>query len=188
MVTGIAGIDLTARAREKSKQAFSLIEVLLVLALVAVMAGLVAGNLGSFIQGSNYEPPDRVLKRAVLDAVYYSSERKRATSLTYQEQNATFSVTDSMGEKLATHKVYQTIDQELASNSELIPEVQFYAIGPLSGVDGGDGFYDDAQLRLTRVNFHSGSSLPFQATIRFRGEVDQYNFDPFSGYVLKKDE
>ena len=42
------------------------------LALIGVMAGIVAGNAGAFIVGSNFEPPDRVLKRAVLDAVYFA--------------------------------------------------------------------------------------------------------------------
>ena len=176
------------RTRQRSIRAFSLIEILLVLALVAVMAGLVAGNLGAFIQGSNFEPPDRVLKRAVLDAVYYSSERKRPTYLSYLEKNATFLVMDSMGEKLASHPVYQKIDQELATSPGLIPEVQFSAIAPLAGVEGGESLYDEEQLKLTRINFHSGSSLPFLATIRFRGNDENYNFDPFSGYVLKKVE
>ncbi len=176
------------RKRQRSIRAFSLIEILLVLALVAILAGLVAGNLGAFIQGSNFEPPDRVLKRAVLDAVYYSSERKRPTYLTYLEKNATFLVMDSMGEKLASHKVYQKIDQELASSTGLIPEVQFSAIAPLSGVEGGESLYDEEQLKLSRVNFHFGSSLPFLTTIQFRGNKKEYNFDPFSGYVLKKDE
>ena len=43
--------------------------------------GVVAGNAGAFISGSNYEPPDRVLKRAALDAVYFSSERKEKATL-----------------------------------------------------------------------------------------------------------
>ena len=43
------------------------------LALVGVLMGVVAGNAGAFIGGSNFEPPDRVLKRAALDAVYFSS-------------------------------------------------------------------------------------------------------------------
>ena len=68
------------------KRAFSLIEVLLVLALVAVLLGVVAGNAGSFIVGSNFEPPDRVLKKAVLDAVYHASESKEASYLTYFEE------------------------------------------------------------------------------------------------------
>ena len=52
--------------------------------------GVVAGNAGAFIAGSNFEPPDRVLKLATLDAVYFSSERKRKTYLSY-----------SSGEKVA---------------------------------------------------------------------------------------
>ena len=55
---------------------FTLIEVLLVLALVGVLAGLVAGNAGAFITGAKYEPPGRVLKKAILDAIYFSSETK----------------------------------------------------------------------------------------------------------------
>jgi hypothetical protein len=42
------------------KRAFSLIEVCLFLLLVAVLVGIVAGNAGAFIKGSNFEPPDRV--------------------------------------------------------------------------------------------------------------------------------
>ncbi|MDA7791943.1 prepilin-type N-terminal cleavage/methylation domain-containing protein [Opitutales bacterium] len=43
---------------------FTLVEVLLVLALVGVLAGLVAGNVGAFIAGAKFEPPDRVLKKS----------------------------------------------------------------------------------------------------------------------------
>ena len=60
--------------------------------IIAVLLGVVAGNAGSFIKGSNFEPPDRVLKKAVLDAVYFASESKRAAYLSYFEENATFLV------------------------------------------------------------------------------------------------
>ena len=73
-------------------RAFSLLEVLLVLALMSVLMGVVAGNAGAFISGSNYEPPDRVLKRAALDAVYFSSERKRKSYLTYSPEKISFLV------------------------------------------------------------------------------------------------
>ena len=65
----------------KKVAGFSLIEVLLVLALIGVMAAIVAGNAGAFIQASGYEPPARVLKKAVLDAYYFAGERKEATFL-----------------------------------------------------------------------------------------------------------
>ena len=57
LVTGIAVVDLIFKPPLKSVRAFSLIEILLVIALLALLAGVVAGNLGAFIQGANFEPP-----------------------------------------------------------------------------------------------------------------------------------
>lgn len=171
-----------------SKRAFSLIEVLLVLALVAVLLGVVAGNAGSFIKGSNFEPPDRVLKKAVLDAVYFASESKRAAYLSYFEENATFLVSDSYGKTLAEHRVYEKIPDGFGDETELVPKVFFYAEGPLAGQDGGNSIYDEDELSLKRVFFHSGCSIPFSAEIQFRDEKKELKFDPFSGYILKAEE
>ena len=170
------------------KQAFSLIEVLLVLALVAVLVGIVAGNAGAFIQGSNFEPPERVLKKAVLDAVYNASESKRAAFLSYFEENATFIVTDSSGQVLAEHRVYKKLDDKIRKEESLIPQVIFHAVGPLAGEEGGTSQYDERDLVLNRVFFHSGSCVPFTAEIDFRDETKKLEFDPFSGYVLKSKE
>jgi hypothetical protein len=68
--------------------------VLLVLALVGVITGLVAGNVGAFIKGAQIEPPDRVLKKAILDAIYESSESKRATYLSFETKSSSFRVTN----------------------------------------------------------------------------------------------
>ncbi len=174
--------------RGGSSRAFSLIEVLLVLALVGILAGIVAGNAGAFITGSNFEPPERVLKRAVLDAVYFASERKRASYLTYLEQNATFAVTDLSGNVLVMHRVYEKFDKSIREDENLVPKVTFRAVGPLAGVDGGSTEYDEEHLELTRVAFHAGCSIPFEARIGFRGEVTEMSFDPFSGYVLKDED
>ena len=118
------------------KRAFSLIEVLLVLALIGIMVGMVAGNAGAFIKGGNFEPPDRVLKKAVLDAVYSASESKRLSFLSFLEENATFLVTDQSGKILATHQVYEKIDDEIRGDRSLMPSITFRAIGPLLGEGG----------------------------------------------------
>jgi hypothetical protein len=161
---------------------------LLVLALVAVLLGIVAGNVGSFISGSNFEPPDRVLKKAVLDAVYHASESKQAAYLSYFEESTSFRITNASGEILEQYLVYQKIDEDLREEESLIPKVIFQAIGPLSGEDGDRTDYNDDELELSRVSFHSGSSTPFSAEIEFRGETEKLVFDPFSGYVLKNKE
>ena len=188
MVIGTQEIELITQRRAKSIQAFSLIEVLLVLALLSVLAGVVAGNLGAFIKGANFEPPHRVLKKAVLDAVYYSSERKRATYLSYFEANATFLVSDSMGLPMAEHRVYKDLSDDIARDSSNIPKVSFHAVGPLSGVEGDGTKYDEDELVLTRVVFHAGSSVPFHVNLQFGDKDTEMYFDPFSGYILKKEE
>lgn len=169
-------------------RAFSLLEVLLVLALMGVLMGVVAGNAGAFISGSNYEPPDRVLKRAALDAVYFSSERKRKSYLTYSPEKISFLVSDGEGDLLSEHPVYSKLDEETLEDQELVPEITFSAVGPEAGEVGGATTFTEEQLRLTRVAFHAGCSQPFKVEISFRGETYQLKFDPFSGYVLNQPE
>ena len=146
----------------RSASGFSLIEILLVLSLVALLAAVVAGNAGAFITGGNAEPPVRVLKRAALDALYFSSEMKREVLLKWNEVNATFLVTKRDGEILQAHPVYQELDDDIRSNGELMPEVIFTAIGPKAGVDGGSTEYEEDDLLLSSVRFHAGCSTPFK--------------------------
>jgi prepilin-type N-terminal cleavage/methylation domain-containing protein len=160
---------------------FTLIEVLLVLALIGVLAGLAAGNIGAFIAGARQEPPGRVLKKAVLDAIYETSESKKTTYLHYHEENASFKVSDTSGNEISSHSIYKG---EWRDDYEL-PEVLFEAIGPKAGVDGGPTRYDQDELELSKIPFHYGSSVPFMTKIRFRGESIKIYFDPFSGYALK---
>ena len=168
----------------KQDSGFSLIEVLLVLALIGVMAAIVAGNAGAFIQAGSFEPPVRVLKKAVLDAYYFAGERKEATFLFYDEENASFMVSDASGKILETHSVFKNLNQKDQIENDDFPEVQFRAVGPLSGTSGGRSIYRKNQLLLNRVRFHSGSSVAFEAHIRHRGEEQKFLFDPFSGFVL----
>ena len=93
-------------------RAFTLIEVLLVLALIGVLIGLVAINAGAFVEASKYEPPARVLGKAVMDSFYFASETKRTAYLSYQEENATFFVSDGTGKVLSNHGIFDNEDLE----------------------------------------------------------------------------
>jgi prepilin-type N-terminal cleavage/methylation domain-containing protein len=169
----------------KKYSGFSLIEVLLVLALVGIMAAIVAGNAGAFLQAGGYEPPVRVLKKAVLDAYYFAGERKEATFISYLEENASFEVSNTGGDVLATHSIFKNLKPNEMDSYDF-PEVQFRAVGPLSGTSGGRSIYRKNQLLLNRVRFHSGSSVAFEAHIRHREEEQKFLFDPFSGFVLSE--
>jgi prepilin-type N-terminal cleavage/methylation domain-containing protein len=172
---------LTPRSGFRYPEGFTLVEVLLVLALVGVITGLVAGNVGAFITGAQFEPPDRVLKKAILDAIYESSESKRATYLSYEANSSSFRVTDRTGAQINTHFIYK---EEFDDGKE-VPKVIFKAIGPESGPDGGSTIYDLEELILTRIPFHYGSSVPFEVEIDFKDQLSRHRFDPFSGFVLK---
>jgi prepilin-type N-terminal cleavage/methylation domain-containing protein len=172
---------LTPRSGFRHSEGFTLVEVLLVLALVGVITGLVAGNVGAFITGAQFEPPDRVLKKAILDAIYESSESKRATYLSFEANSSSFRVTDRSGVQINSHSIYKG---KLDEGKE-VPKVIFKAIGPESGPDGGSSIYDEDELILNRIPFHYGSSVPFEVEIEFKDQLSRHRFDPFSGFVLK---
>ena len=178
---------MTVKQRRKSS-GFSLIEILLVLALIAVLAGIVAGNASAFILGGNAEPPDRVLKRAALDALYFSGEKKEEVFLSWLEENATYLIKDRGGKILQKHPVYEKLDEKIKMDDELMPKVSFFAIPPKAGVDGTSSNLSNDNLALSMVRFHAGCSTPFMVEIIYRGEEEKLKFDPFSAYVLKTDE
>ena len=154
---------------------------MLVLALVGVLAGLVAGNVGAFITGARHEPPERVLKKAILDAIYETSETKYPTFLSYNQEEASFEVSDTSGNQISSHSIYKG---DLGEDYEL-PEILFEAIAPMSSPDGEPAIYDDDELSLSKIAFHYGSSVPFSVKISFRRETSVLQFDPFSGFLLK---
>lgn len=174
------------------RSGFTLIEVLLVLALLAIIAAMTAGISVGLVDAAKVEPPERVLKRAVLDAVYHASERKEPAFLRYAKDRATFLVTDAAGEVLAEHAVYEDMpvgeDREEQWEERALPEVTFMAEGPLSGESGGGTELEEEHLELVRVPFQSGVSPPFRARISFLDKEQVLPFDPFSGYVIKQEE
>ena len=174
------------------RSGFTLVEVLLVLALLAIIAAMTAGVAVGLIDAAKVEPPERVLKRAVLDAVYHASEHKEPAFLRYLRERATFVVTDATGETLSEHPVYEEIptgeDDKDAWEDVPLPKVTFLAEGPLSGESGGSTQLEEEHLELVRVPFQSGVSPPFKAMISFLEKEQVLRFDPFSGYVIKGEE
>ena len=154
------------------------------------MVSFLALNAGTLISGSKQEPPERVLKTAVVDCLYLSCENKRVAYLSYHEENATFLISDASGGILASHGIFEGAKEDTKRDKDDNPKVTFRSIGPLAGPAGGSTVFDEDILIVKRVPFHFGASIPFEAEIELEGESENetYEFDPFSGYHLKKVE
>ena len=163
----------------------------MVLALMGVLITLSMGNAQGLLFVREFEPPDKVLRKAVLDAIYYASASKDKSLLAYNEKNATFEVLDSAGNPFSDlmgrpsiHRVYEKMTDSLREDSNRIPQVRFEAVGPSPGPEEDGTNWDDDQLELTSVPFHYNCTFPFRVTITFREKEKVYYFDPFSGYQI----
>ena len=123
-----------------------LIEVLLVLALVGVLAGLVAGNAGAFIKGAQLATKQS-FKKAILDAIY-EGRNPRIPPMCLTTKTASFVVKNSTGASYVLPIYKDDLNEEFES-----PEVVFTAIGPGSGPSGELSSYNDDELILSRIPF-----------------------------------
>lgn len=158
----------------------------MVLAIIGIMAGLLAGNAGAFIETAKVEPPDRILRKAVLDATYMTSQTKEVVYLRYDDENGTLVIENSSGSQLALHRIVELPEEDDFEARENEFSLIFEADVPLAGIDGEEGDWDEEEIFLRRVAFHpSGVSTPFIARLRTGfGEIKEktFRFDPFSGY------
>ena len=85
----------------------------MVIALIGIMAALLAGNAGAFIETAKEEPPARVLRKAVLDATYLASQTKGITYLRFDDENGTLVIENSGGTQIALHRIVELPDELL---------------------------------------------------------------------------
>ena len=172
-------------------RAFTLIEIILVLALIGLLFSLFIGISGTFARASKEpEPPIAILRAAVLEATHLSSKGKEVTHLRFDDENGTLVIENAAGTQLSVREFDDFVVQD-GDERELLFTVSFEAETPLQGVSGDEGEWDDEDLSLRRVTFHpSGVSTPFLARL-IHHDTDKeevLRFDPFSGYVLFEEE
>ena len=192
---------------------FTLIEIIMVLALVAILSTIVAYNVPSILRLQNQPPIKRVLVDAVREARFQAAVSKEVSWLTYDAESGIFHVSldskaptppipdntlGSFGSSVLTapEEDDETVTPPSAIKSYQVyfpedgevPKVEFYAIPPGMGYDG-DAEDEPEDIPLTRVPFDpAGFSVPFMVQVTdsnsdIRGAF--MVFDPFSNHVLK---
>ena len=191
---------------------FSLVEILIVLALILLIGTLAVYNVTNLYRLRDERPVGDVLLDAVREARYQAAINKELCWLSYDVEKRAFHV--SLGSQVPAPPVpkVQSVfgsslieedEDEASQNASALktfelfvpedaesPKVGFFAVPPGTGFDG-DPEDDSEDLKLTRVPFDpAGFSVPFQVQVdapweEFKATVI---FDPFSNHILNAED
>jgi prepilin-type N-terminal cleavage/methylation domain-containing protein len=157
------------------RRGFTLIELIIVIALIALVGGLVVINAEAIFRGLGEEPVDRILRKAVREARFQAAYLKEPVQLSFEEEDAVFLVTGAGGQSLAR---FETGLEDTTNDLY----VEFEQILPEEGLNRNNS-PETAEIDV--VTFRPDrSSTPFQAIIDEDRWSYTLRFDPFSDIVI----
>ncbi len=166
-------------AFSSKRQGFSLIEIIITLALIALITGLMVMNLGAVIQGLGPPPMPELMHKAVREARFQAASEKQTVRLHFDRETASFRLTGENGSPMGvipTH--YDPNDRNLA--------VVFEQILPTRGING---LSRQEVAPIDHVRFRSDrSSTPFRVRLQYEGNTSIHYFDPFSDLEIAQND
>lgn len=154
---------------------FTLLEIILVVALIALASSVIISNFTTFLKFENRLNPEEVLYAAIRSARFHAACERELTSLSYEKESA--SLVLSTGDSFPLN--YNFSPEERG-------EIRFYLVPSARGMER---FSDpeDTKLEVREILFASDrSSNPFIAVIdNGQGAVKRLVFDPFSNLVRR---
>ncbi|PDH30063.1 MAG: hypothetical protein CNE95_03655 [Puniceicoccaceae bacterium MED-G30] len=159
---------------------FSLIEVLLVIALIALAAGMIVSNVIGLADRDATLPVDQTLKAAIRSARLEAARNRQTTELSFNKELGRLEVHSGSGEP-----IHFPLGEDFSNNGR--GEILFELIPPASGFDRSTDPYDPG-IKTDRVRFAPDrSSQPFSVQIDYGiGSPERLAFDPFSSLVIKR--
>lgn len=158
----------------KAKKGFSLIEIIIVVALIALIGGLMAINAQSILRGLGEEPVEDLLRKAVREARFQAAYLKDSARLAWDEEESSFRITSATGSVISTFPV--------ESNPEEV-EITFEQILPFEGLNRSRM---SNTIEIGSVTFRPDrSSTPFQVRIEVGRDSFTQRYDPFSDIVIE---
>lgn len=159
------------------KRGFSLLEIIVVIALIAMTSGIVAVNYNAIIQSFTRPSIDKSVAKTIREARHQSSVIKDTVQLHYDNQKQVFIITDRTNKTLS----------EIPSGFD--PETTKIVIRflPLLPQKAGETEYHwiIGSEPINSVSFSPhGVSTPFGIAIDTPDEQTTYFFDPFSSQVI----
>ena len=157
------------------RRGFSLIELIIVIALIALVGGMIVVNAEAMLRGLGEEPVERILHKAVREARFQAAYLKEPTQVRYDEETLSFVLDTQTGSRL---NAWST---GLGENSSL--DVIFEQILPQEGLTR---VLNEETVEIPVVTFRPDrSSTPFQVTFDLGREEFTQRYDPFSDIVIE---
>ena len=160
-------------SRARSQAGFSLLEIILVIALITLASGVIITNFTTFLNFDEQINPEDSLRSAIRSARFQAASERNVTTLSYDDEAGALVI--SGGERF-----------QLNSNfgKEGRGEIRFYLLPPAEGL----GRFPDAEssrLETKKLSFAPDrSSSPFAVEIDTgEGSTQRLIFDPFSSLV-----
>ncbi len=156
------------------RRGFTLIELIIVIALIALVGSLVVVNAQGILRGIGEEPVERVLQKAVREARFHAASLKEETFLQYDEETGRLLVYDETGSSLASFA--------LDGDGDDYPGIEFEQILPAIG---RESFTDSEAIEIARIVFRPDrSSTPFQVNLQIGSARFSQRYDPFSSIII----
>lgn len=158
------------------RRGFTLIEFIIVIALFALVGGLIVINAESMLRGLGEEPVDRILQKAVREARFQAAFLKESTELRFDEETALFMIHTRDG------RVLDTFSTGMADSDRSL-RISFEQILPEEGLNRR---LQPRTAEIDAVVFRPDrSSTPFQVIVSFGQTQFTQRYDPFSDIVIQ---
>lgn len=182
MILGIGTRQRNWAIAKQTTAAFSLIEIVLVLALVALATSIVLLNFDAFIERSQTPSPREVLNESIRFARFEAAKQQAITELSFDKESGSL-VVSIQSQSLESFSLGENFE---ASG---FASVRFDLIPPAEGFDSFESPADQKNP-LERVQFSPDrSSTPFLATIDDGiNPITSLAFDPFSHFPRQEPE
>ena len=166
------------RSKPRSTNAaFTLIEIVLVIALMAVAAGVVITNFVAFADRGEETSPQEVLRAAINAARFQAASQRQVTSLQFDKEAG--ALTLSSGDSFELNADFSKDGRG---------EIRFFLVPPAKGLAPFPS-PETTSLETKAIAFAPDrSSSPFVAEIYTgSGNAERLVFDPFSSLVRSQE-
>lgn len=156
---------------------FSLIEIVMVVALVSVAASLVILNANAFLSGLGDKPPPENFQMSVREARFQAAATRDVVTLMLEPESGDFVIfSDAQGE---LHRRPSGFGADVPVNA-----FELHRILPSAGTGPLD---NRRRERVESIQFHPDrASTPFQVNFRHNWETLEQIYDPFSDLVVEE--